>query len=109
VTGTSDRSVDGEVVGQIELPGYVLTLGTHARITAPIIARRVHIAGEVAGDVSATEAIVLESTASIQGDIVAPAVAIAAGARFAGSIDMRTHAPEQSRAIRLTPCVPIAV
>ena len=109
LTGSSDLSVDGEVDGHIELPGYVLTLGTQAKITALIAARRVHIAGQVVGDVSATEAVVVEATASIQGDIVAPAVAIAEGARFAGSIDMRGQASEQSRVTRMTPRAQIAV
>ena len=109
VTGSSDLSVDGEVDGQIELPGHVLTLGTHAKITAPVAARRVHIAGEVMGDVSSTEAVVVEATASIVGDIVAPTVAIAEGARFAGSIDMRGAAPGRASVTRLTPRVQIAV
>ena len=109
LTASGDLSVDGEIDGHIELPGHVLTLGTHARVTAPIAARRVHIGGEVVGDISATEAVVVESTGSVHGNIIAPAVSIADGARFAGTIDMRRHTPERSHVTRMTPREQIAV
>ena len=104
LTGSRDLSVDGEIDGSIALPEHILTLGSHARVIAPITARRVHIAGQVVGDVTATEAVVLESTGSVTGNIVAPAVAIADGARFAGSIDMRRRrASSKATVTRLEP------
>ena len=104
LTGSGDLSVDGEIDGSIVLPEHVLSLGEHARVSAPITARRVHIAGQVVGDVTATEVVVLEATGSVTGNIVAPTVAIADGARFTGSIDMRQNRATRAATVtRLTP------
>ena len=104
LTASGDLSVDGEIDGSIALPEHVLTLGSQARVMAPVAARRVHIAGQVVGDVTATEAVVLEATGSVTGNIVAPAVTIADGARFSGSIDMRRHrASPKATVTRLEP------
>ena len=98
VTGSGDLSIDGEIDGTIALPGLCVTLGAHARVSASIGARRVRIAGRLVGDVTATEAVEVTATGSVTGDILAPAVAIADGARFTGSIDMRAQNPERAAA-----------
>lgn len=89
LTGSDDVAIDGKVDGTIRIPDHCVTLGPHARVSAPIVARRVSIAGSVTGDVTATESVEVASTGSVRGNIMAPAVAIADGATFTGSIDMR--------------------
>ena len=103
LTGSGDLAVDGEIDGTIELHGFCLTVGPHARVSAPINARRVRIAGHVVGDVTATEAVEVDASGSVAGNIVAPMVAIADGARFTGSIDMRPDACPTAEVTRLTP------
>jgi cytoskeletal protein CcmA (bactofilin family) len=45
--------------------------------------------GHVTGNLSATEKVEIRESGSVDGDIVAPRVAIADGSNFRGSIDMQ--------------------
>lgn len=101
VTASEDLRVDGVIEGRIELAHGELTIGSHARITAPIVARRVQIGGSVVGDVRATEAVVIVSTGSLRGDITAPRVEIADGAYFRGRIDMSAALASQAEPQRI--------
>jgi cytoskeletal protein CcmA (bactofilin family) len=48
----------------------------------------VRIDGEVQGDISGVEKVVVTKTGRVQGNIVAPRVTLEDGAKFKGSIDM---------------------
>ena len=55
--------------------------------------------GEVTGNVMATEKVDIRDNGSVDGDIIAPRVAIAEGAHFRGSVDMqRKTAPAPPKA-----------
>ena len=45
--------------------------------------------GEVTGNVTASEKVDIRDNGSVDGDIIAPRVAIAEGAHFRGSVDMQ--------------------
>jgi cytoskeletal protein CcmA (bactofilin family) len=86
------------VDGKIELRDNVLTIGPNARIKAQVFAKSVIVLGKVNGNVSASEKIDIREHGSVEGDIVAPRVAIADGAYFRGSIDMqRSGKPAEGR------------
>ena len=85
-----DLTIEGRVDGKIELDSNVLTIGANGRVTAEVSAKVVVVMGKVTGNVSATEQITVRETASIEGDLTAPRVAIADGADYRGSIDMRS-------------------
>ena len=92
LNGSEDLTVEGHVEGRIELKDHVLTIGPHGKIKAEIHAKAVIILGEVTGNISASEKVDIRDNGSVDGDIVAPRVAIAEGAHFRGSVDMQRKA-----------------
>ena len=89
LSGSEDLTIEGQVEGNIELKQHVLTIGPHGRIQAKIFAKSVVILGQVVGDIKASEKVAIRDNGSVEGDITAPKVAIAEGARFRGGIDMQ--------------------
>lgn len=89
LSGSEDLTIEGTVEGKIELRQNVLTIGPNARINAQVFAKSVVVQGEVQGNITATEKVDLRESASMDGDVVAPRVAISEGAHFRGSIDMQ--------------------
>ncbi len=92
LNGSEDLTVEGYVDGTIELKEHVLTIGPHGRIKAEIFAKAVVVLGKVNGNVTASEKVDIRDNGSIEGNIVAPRVAIAEGAHFRGSVDMQRKA-----------------
>ncbi len=73
----------------------MLTVGPHGRIKAQICAKAVVVLGTVVGNIKASDKVSIRDTGTVEGDIFAPRVAIAEGARFRGKIDMqRTVRPK---------------
>jgi len=89
LNGSEDLTIEGQVDGKIELRQNVLTIGPNGKIKAQIFAKAVVVLGEVTGNVTATEKVDIRDNGSVDGDLVAPRVAIADGAHFRGSIDMQ--------------------
>lgn len=92
VTGTEPVLIEGTVKGNINLQSD-LRIGTKARVEATVHARNVTIEGRLTGDVSADERVELVATATVDGNIKAPKIIVAEGARFRGSVDMGTAKP----------------
>ena len=82
-----DLFIDGTFEGQISIPEQHLMIAASARVKARVIARAVTIAGQFDGNVTATQRVRIEPSASVQGHIQTPSVELAEGARFNGSID----------------------
>ena len=89
LTGSEDLTIEGQVEGKIELRNNVLTIGANGKIKAQIFAKVVIVQGEVQGNITASERIDIRDNGSVDGDLVAPRIAIADGAHFRGSIDMQ--------------------
>jgi len=89
LSGSEDRTIEGQVDGKIELRQNVLTIGPNGRIKAEIFAKAVVVQGEVVGNITATEKVDIRDAGSVDGDLAAPRIAIADGAHFRGSIDMK--------------------
>jgi cytoskeletal protein CcmA (bactofilin family) len=99
LNGSEDLTVEGHVEGTIQLREHVLTIGPNGRIKAQVFAKSVIVLGEVTGNVTATDKVDIRDNGSVDGDIIAPRVAIAEGAHFRGSVDMqRKGAAAQSKA-----------
>jgi cytoskeletal protein CcmA (bactofilin family) len=88
VAGDEDLMVEGRVEGKINLRQNLVTVGPKGRVAAEIHARAIQIEGEVEGNLTAEEQIVLRKSSRVRGDLVSPRVTIEDGARFKGSIDM---------------------
>jgi cytoskeletal protein CcmA (bactofilin family) len=89
LNGSEDLTIEGHVEGKIELKDHVLTIGSNGRIKAAVFAKAVIVLGEVVGNVTGTEKVDIRDNGSVDGDIVSPRVAIAEGAHFRGSVDMK--------------------
>jgi cytoskeletal protein CcmA (bactofilin family) len=97
LSACEDLTVDGCVEGKIQLRDHVLTVGSNGRIKAQVTARAIVVFGQVTGNLIATEKVDIKETGSVEGDIVAPRVAIADGSHFRGTIDMQKR--DQSIAV----------
>ena len=93
LSGSEDLTIEGRVDGKIELRDHVLTIGSNGRITAQVTAKSIIVLGHVTGNLVASEKVDLRESGSVEGDIVAPRVAIADGSHFRGSIDMQRKEP----------------
>ncbi len=110
LNGSEDLTVEGHVEGRIELKDHVLTIGPHGKIKAEIFAKSVIVLGEVAGNIMASEKVDIRDNGSVDGDIIAPRVAIAEGAHFRGSVDMQRKSETKSAApkVEAKPAAPAA-
>ena len=88
VTGEEDLLIQGKVEGTIALGQYEVSIGQSAEVTANIQAKAVKIDGEVAGDITGIEKVIISKSGNVRGNIVAPRVTLEDGAIFKGSIDM---------------------
>src|SRR5712672_1927923 len=77
LTGSEDLTIEGHVEGTIQLREYVLTIGPNGRIKAQIFAKSVVVLGEVIGNVTASEKVEIRDNGSVDGDLIAPRIAIA--------------------------------
>jgi cytoskeletal protein CcmA (bactofilin family) len=88
VSGDEDLVVEGRIEGKISLRQNAVTVGAKGRVQAEIHARAISIEGEVDGNLTADESIVLKRSSKVKGDLTSPRVTIEDGARFKGAIDM---------------------
>lgn len=88
VRGDEDLLIQGQVDGSIELEQQSVTVGREGRVKANITGRVVTVEGEVVGDLTAEEQVILRSSARVHGDITAPRVVLEDGASFRGLVDM---------------------
>lgn len=95
LSGSEPVIVEGTVRGNVNLTGE-LRIGTKARVEATVHARSMIIEGRVEGDISADERVELVAGASVDGNIKAPKIVVAEGARFRGNVDMGSTRPRES-------------
>ena len=84
-----DLTVDGQVDGRIQLKRSVLTIGPNGRIKGELRAEKIIVMGKVDGNITATEKIILRGTSVVEGDLVAPSVGIAEGAKLQGRVEVQ--------------------
>lgn len=88
ISGEENLIIEGKVEGSVSLRGKDLTVGQSGTVKANVSASVVKIDGEVHGDITGGEKVVISKTGKVQGNIVAPRVTLEDGAKFKGSIDM---------------------
>ena len=88
VTGDEDLLIQGKVEGSIDLSAHEVTVGESGKVNADIMARTVRIDGEVSGDITGDEMVVISRTGNVRGNITAPRMTLEDGAIFKGAIDM---------------------
>ncbi|MGI9325458.1 MAG: bactofilin family protein [Pseudomonadales bacterium] len=88
VTGEENLVINGKVEGTVVLNNHDLYVGQAGQIAADMTANEVRIDGEVQGDITGVEKVVVSKHGRVHGNIVAPRVTLEDGAKFKGSIDM---------------------
>jgi cytoskeletal protein CcmA (bactofilin family) len=88
ITGDENLLIEGQVEGSVHLTSHELTVGKTGKLTADITARIIRIDGQVNGDITGKEKVVVSSTSNIKGNIVTPKMTLEEGARFKGTIDI---------------------
>lgn len=94
ISGSEPVVIEGTVRGNVKLTAD-LQVGTKARLEATVHARNVTIEGKVTGDVSADDRVELVASATVDGNIKAPKIVVAEGAKFRGNVDMGSARPRE--------------
>jgi cytoskeletal protein CcmA (bactofilin family) len=94
LSSDEDLIIEGTVEGKIAHQNHHLTIGKSGRVKANVRARLITVYGTIEGDLHGDEGVQITATARVIGNVVAPRVALEAGARFEGSITTK----EDSRA-----------
>ena len=97
ITGNEPVTIEGVVHGKIDLQSSLL-IGTKGRVEATVHAKNVTIEGKLTGDVSADERVELVASATVDGNIRAPKIIVADGAKFRGNVDMGSAKPREDAA-----------
>ena len=99
MTGSETLTIDGTVRGKINVTAD-LRVGAKARVEASVHARNVMVEGKITGDISADDRVELVASASVDGNIRAPKIVVAEGAKFRGNVDMGSKVPKDENAVR---------
>lgn len=86
ITGEEPLIVQGTVKGRVILDHVVVE--AEGIVEADLEVRQVEISGQLTGNVSAQDRVEIRPEGRVTGDIRAPRIQIAEGARFKGHIDM---------------------
>jgi cytoskeletal protein CcmA (bactofilin family) len=97
ISGSEAIIIEGTVRGKINLSSD-LQIGTRARVEATVHAKNVTVEGKLMGDLSADDRVELVLTATVDGNIKAPKIIVAEGAKFRGSVDMGSAKPTSDAA-----------
>lgn len=97
ISGSEPLLVEGTVRGKINLSAD-LRVGTKARLEATVHARNVTVEGKLTGDISADDRVELVASATVDGNIKAPKIIVAEGAKFRGNVDMGSRVPKDDAA-----------
>lgn len=101
ITGSEDLLIQGAVEGSVVLTGHVVTIGETALIKANVSAREIRVEGEVIGDLTSKERVVVRSTGKVKGNIMSPCLSLEEGARLKGSIDTDSSSIDDRVAVTL--------
>ncbi|MEX1198308.1 MAG: polymer-forming cytoskeletal protein [Pseudohongiellaceae bacterium] len=88
VSGDENLLIEGKVEGTVSLASHELVIGKSGKVHADITAKLIRIDGEVQGDITGKEKVIISATGNVRGNIVTPRMSLEDGAKFKGSIDM---------------------
>jgi cytoskeletal protein CcmA (bactofilin family) len=82
-------TIDGQVEGTIEVGDHSLMIGAGAIVKADLMAKTITVSGAITGNVTASERVILQPSASVDGDIATPRLNMAEGAVVRGKVEAR--------------------
>jgi cytoskeletal protein CcmA (bactofilin family) len=105
VSGDENLVIEGTVEGKVDLGEYRVDVGQAGKVNADINAKVVKIDGEVTGDITGGEKVIISRTGNVRGNIKSPRMTLEDGAKFKGSIDMDPGEPSGAAKPKETPAV----
>ncbi len=87
IEGDEDLVIQGKVDGKI-LSKKSLTVDETGQVKAAVTTKSMTVAGQLTGDVEASDSIEISAGGKVVGDLKSPRVIIADGAKFKGHIEM---------------------
>jgi cytoskeletal protein CcmA (bactofilin family) len=87
ITAREDIVIRGRVEGSITVEGHSVVIRAGADIVADVHAHAIVVAGQVLGALVADDAIELQASAEIEGDLAAPILRMHEGAVFNGQAE----------------------
>ena len=87
ITAGEDLIISGRVEGSISVDGHSVVVRPGADVVADIHAHAIVVAGQVLGALTADEAIELQSSAEVEGELAAPVLKVHDGAVFNGKAE----------------------
>jgi len=84
ISAKEDLVISGRVEGSIAVDGHSVIVRSGADVLADIRAHAIVVAGQVLGALSADEAIELQPSANVEGELSAPTLKVHDGAVFNG-------------------------
>jgi cytoskeletal protein CcmA (bactofilin family) len=100
ISGDENLIIEGKVDGKIRLESHQVDVGQSGRVNADITAKVIKIAGQVRGDLTGSEKVIVLRSGNVHGNIVAPRMTLEDGAIFKGSIDMDPGEPVVSKVVK---------
>ena len=100
ISGKEDIIINGSVEGTIDFREHNVHIGESGRISANVIAKTIHVDGEVKGELRANEQVTINPSGRLVGDIRAPRVVLSDGCQFKGSVDMEDKSVMPANDIR---------
>ena len=87
VHATSDLTIEGQVEGPVLCEGHALQISPAAMVNGEIIARDVTVFGQAIGQVIATDAVDVRSSAEVHGKVLAPRLILHEGGVLQGRVE----------------------
>jgi cytoskeletal protein CcmA (bactofilin family) len=87
LSATEDVAIRGHFDGQISVPGHHVSIESTASVKARIVARTVTVGGVLEGTILAADRVWLMASARVRGHVTTPAITVADGAHFTGTVD----------------------
>jgi len=97
VTADTNLKVEGVIEGRTIESSHDVEIGESGKVIASITAKVVRVAGQVTGDISGSEKVLISKSGRVQGNVTAPRVQLEDGALFRGSIDMNPAKPADAK------------
>lgn len=88
VTAKEPLTVAGRIDGSVDVAGHRLTITEAGHVTADIVAHTIVVGGTVSGTLCADASIIVQRTATIEGDLSAPSVSVDDGAQLQGRFEI---------------------
>jgi cytoskeletal protein CcmA (bactofilin family) len=89
VSSSEDMTIAGHVEGDVSAPEHAVIVASSARIRGNIVARAIAVHGEVRGAITGSARVEVGETGNVEGDIVAPRMALHEGAVLRGHLGVR--------------------